>query len=300
MEQSLSASRATAGTRARAAIGLSSLVVTVVMMCGAEGGTTPDFDAIAGQARGLARNAWLLYESTPPADRVAWGGLAAAAVFGLGVVLERLFVLRRMRIIPAEFAARFVGRLQEGRLDRGKALDYCELNPSPASRVALAAVKRWGRPVADLERASALAYRLEAEGLRRNVGTLRRLAALSPLIGLLGTLVAASRALSALGVADNSGPAWGPALATALGPLIAGVAIGILALVAYDGLVARVEALAAALDRVAAETIDAVAMALPPDLRPGAPGGPARTPHQIRVEIPSLGSNVGESEEDHA
>jgi biopolymer transport protein ExbB len=119
------------------------------------------------------------------------------------------------------------------------------------------------------------------------------------LIGLLGTLVAASRALSTLGVADNSGPTWGPALATALGPLIAGVAIGILALVAYDGLVARVEGLAAALDRVAAETIDAVAMALPPDLRPGAAGGPARTPHQIRVEIPSPGSKVGESEEDH-
>ena len=32
--------------------------------------------------------------------------------------------------------------LQDGKLDRGKALDLCELNPSPASRVSLAAVRR--------------------------------------------------------------------------------------------------------------------------------------------------------------
>jgi biopolymer transport protein ExbB len=185
--------------------------------------------------------------------------------------------LRRSRVIPYEFRSRFVERLEGGKLDRGKALDYCELNSSPAARVALAAVKRWGRPVTDLERAVSLAHRAEAGLLRKNVGTLRRLAALSPLLGLLGTLHSVSRTLAALGGAAESA-AWGPALASALGPLTAGIAVAVIGLVAYDGLTLRAEALISDLDLIGAQTIDAVTMALPT--------GPPRTPHQLRLEIP--------------
>ena len=136
-----------------------------------------------------------------------------------------------------------------------------------------------------MERAAALALRVEADRLRRNVGTLRRLAALSPLIGLLGTLVSASRALAAAG----NGASWGPAMAEALAPLTAGVALATLALVAYDGLAGKVEALVGGLERVGAETVDAVALAAPAEARSAAPvpPGPARTPHQIRIELPN-------------
>jgi biopolymer transport protein ExbB len=87
--------------------------------------------------------------------------------------------------------------------------------------------------------------------------------------------------------------AWGPALAEALAPLTFAVALAILALVAYDGLIGRVEELAGALDRLGAETVDAIAMATPPPPRAGQAqhhsfGGSTRTPHQhpIRVEVP--------------
>ncbi len=88
---------------------------------------------------------------------MTWGGLGGLRVLGVLVLMERLVQLRRGRVTPTDFLRRFRERLQDGKLDRGKALDLCELNPSPAARVALAAVKRWGRPVADLERAVALA-----------------------------------------------------------------------------------------------------------------------------------------------
>ncbi len=250
-------------------------MTTLFLAGGADGGLAsgPEFEAVARTARRLARLAVDWYQRTPPADRVAWGGLAACAALGLGVLLERAARLRAGRVVPRDFGPRFLARLEDGRLDRAKALDYCEVNPSPAARVALGAVRRWGRPAADLERAAAMAGRIEADRLRRNVGTLRRVAALSPLLGLLGSLVAAGRALSAL-PPGATGSAWGPALATALSPLTAGVAVAILALVAYDGLMGRVEVLAGMLDRVGAETVDAIAMAAP------APGSPARTPHQ--------------------
>ncbi|MFO0908658.1 MAG: hypothetical protein U0794_09905, partial [Isosphaeraceae bacterium] len=146
-----------------------------------------DLESLSTQAGVYARSLSAWYAATPPAERVTWGGLLAAAALGLGVIFERSIRLRPSRIVPGEFPTRFLERLQDGRLDRGKAQDYCELNPSPASRVALAAVRRWGRPVIDLDRAVGLAQRIEVERIRRHVGTLRRIAALAPLIGLLGT-----------------------------------------------------------------------------------------------------------------
>jgi len=240
---------------------------------------------------------WLIawYGRTPPPDRVIWGGLTACAGLGLSVLLERMFRLRPRKIVPAEFTARFLDRLHEGKLDCGEALDHCERNPSPAARVALAAVRRWGRPPADLERAVALAHKVETERLRRNVGTLRRVAALAPLLGLLGTLFAAGRALEAIppmpidGAIRSVEPAlssvaWGPALAAALSPLSAGIIIATLALVAYDGLLTRIEKLAGSLDRLGAETIDAIALTAPistPTITLAKV--PSRTPHQSLI-----------------
>jgi biopolymer transport protein ExbB len=221
-------------------------------------------------------------------DRITWGGLAAAALLGAGVAMERWVRLRRRGTIPKAFTDRFLRRLRDGELDRGKGLDYCELNPSPAARVALSAIRRWGRPVGDLERGVTLARQLEVDRLRRHVGTLRRIAALAPLLGLLGTLTAAGRALASLGAAAS--PAWGPALAGALGPLTAGVTLAILALVAYDGLAGRVEALENELNRIGAEVVDAIALATSIDPRQPRPrtDGPAspRSPHPIRLPIP--------------
>ncbi len=104
---------------------------------------------------------------TPPTDRVVWGGLTAAAGLALCVLMERWWRLRPARIVPKEFESRFLERLHDGRAGPRQALDYCELNPSPAARVALAAVKRWGRPVAISNAPPGLAHRVEADRLRR-------------------------------------------------------------------------------------------------------------------------------------
>lgn len=224
--------------------------------------------AAAGEPRGeisvevqrraarVAGEVLVWYERTPAGERMAWGGLAACAALGACVALERLARLRRRAVVPNDFLARFVDRLHAGKLDGGQALDYCEMHPSPAARVALAAVRRWGRPAAELERAVDLAHRWESEQLRRNVGTLRRIATLAPLIGLFGSLLTAQRLLRQAG----GEPISAASTADALGPLVFGVGLGVVAMVLNDFLATRVERLGATLDRLGAETIDAVAM----------------------------------------
>ncbi len=276
----------------RAVLGFG-LLLTVGVIGGADGGAGPFINMLTRQVEQVGRQgfheaqAW--YRRTPAMDRVTWGGLAACVVLGGLTFLERSFRVRRGRIIPRAFLERFQRRLADGQLDRGKSLDYCELNPSPAARVALAAVQRWGRPASDLERGVVLATQREADQLRRHIGTLRRVAGMAPLIGLLGTLTAASRALASL----SPGVAWGPALAAALGPLTVGVAVAILALVLYDGLTGRVEVLAGELGRIGAETVDAIALRAPadPEPRPTTRSDPAASvsppppPHAIRIPV---------------
>lgn len=229
------------------------------------------------------------YQTSAPAERITWGGLAACVVLGMLTTLERIARVRRNRVIPRAFRERFLSRLEEGLLDWGKALDYCELNPSPASRVALAALKRWGRPTVDLDRAVSVARSVESDRLRRYVGTLRRIAAMAPLIGLLGSLTSAGRSLAAMA----PGAAWGPLVASALAPLTSGVGLAILALVAYDGLVGRIETLSGELDRIGAEVVDAIVVATPTTSRAASPvpghradAASSGRPHSVRVEVP--------------
>lgn len=222
--------------------------------------------------------AWNWHQRTPAGERVVWGGLAACVILGVCVTLERMVGLRIRAVVPRDFTARFLDRLHEGKLDGGKALDYCEMNPSPAARVALAAVRRWGRPATELERAVDLAHRWESERLKRNVGTLRRIALLAPLLGFLGTLLILSRLAAEAGAALPSGGDW----AEALRPLIFGVGLGAVSLVIFDLAATRVERLGGALDRLGAETIDAIAMTTTAP-RPAFPPAP-----HTRIEVARL------------
>ena len=200
-----------------------------------------------------------IYHSTPWTDRVAWGALGACALLSIITIIERTWALRTRRVMPK----RFLNRLEDGRLDRSKLLDLCEMNASAAARVAVSVVSRWGRPTMDLERALTGAVRLETEELRRNVPTLRRVAVLAPMLGLLGSLLMIGRLL------QQQDPqavqqAWTRLLAQGLLPLTGGVLIAVLALISYDGLSVRVSKYTSKLEMLGAKLVDQIALATPP------------------------------------
>jgi len=196
--------------------------------------------------------AW--YEQTPPLERVSWGGLVACGLLGVFTLVNRLWMVRRSRVVPASFRSRLQARLTERNADWMQVLDYCELNPSPASRIILAPLRRWGRPMSELERSVSLATENEVSALRRHTDTLRRVAVLAPLIGLLGSLAQAGRTLNA----QEPGLPIGPAIAAALTPMICAVGLAILAVLAYDGIAGRIDTLATELDRIGLDTLEAL------------------------------------------
>src|SRR5262249_48904889 len=76
--------------------------------------------------------------------------LVVCSVVTLGFALERGIALRRRRVVPRDFAQRFLDRLSSGKLDRDRAAEMCRANESPVSRVFGYVVRYWGQPAATI------------------------------------------------------------------------------------------------------------------------------------------------------
>ncbi len=106
-------------------------------------------------------------------------------VFGM----ERLLALRRAKVVPRELITG-LGNLagQQGGLDPRKAYRLCQQYPSAAANVIRSMLLKIGRPHSEVEHAVSEANDREAARLFSNVRWLTLAAAISPLLGLLGTV----------------------------------------------------------------------------------------------------------------
>ena len=227
---------------------------------------------------------------TPLGIRLCWGGLAACGLFAFLIIVERTWATRSRRVLGGDFIKTFqTTLLAEPPLNRDRALELCRTRPSAAAQVALAALQRWGRPTADVERGVAIAIRQERDRLKRNLGTLRRITVLAPLIGLLGGLLIANEVLHAT---PEDGVVAFRELTRSLTPLVVGVIMAIVILVILDSKVTKVERLIGSLERLGMQVADAVATAT----REGTTGEPIpvkiskivppRNARGLRIEIP--------------
>ncbi len=188
--------------------------------------------------------------------------LAICSIVTVGYVLERFFALRRNRVIPREFADRFLERLSSGKLDRERALELCRAHESPAARIFALVVNAWGQPGAAIRQTVSYDSAGEVVELKRNLRVLSATATLGPLLGLLGTVVGIIQSFDALG--GRIGPARGEALAHGISLALVATAFGLLIAVvsvaAYYFFLNRVDLLTRELDDRARQVIDLVAI----------------------------------------
>ena len=104
-------------------------------------------------------------------------------------VIERSMALRRDRVIPASLVAE-LGLLAEeqGQFDPRAAYRLCQRYPSAAPSVIRAMLVKVGRPQSEVDRSTTEASEREADRLYSNVRWLNLAAAVTPLMGLLGTV----------------------------------------------------------------------------------------------------------------
>ena len=205
--------------------------------------------------------------------------LGACSIVTLGFGLERFVALRRGRVIPKDFIARFNERLASGKLDRERAIELCRANDSAAARVFANVVRCWGQPAATIRQAVEADSAGEIIDLKRNIRVLNGTSTLAPLLGLLGTVIGMIESFEALG--SKAGGAKSEALAQGISLALVSTAIGLgIAIVSvslYYFLLNKVDLLVRDLDDQARRVIDLVsAEADPPDERT-AVGNPGRS-----------------------
>ncbi|MBC8868925.1 MAG: MotA/TolQ/ExbB proton channel family protein [Planctomycetes bacterium] len=175
-------------------------------------------------------------------------------------VFERTIFLRRGRVIPRPFVKRFLQQMREGRLDRQKALELCEKNRSPVAGVFAAAVRKWGRPSVEVEQAIIDAGERVTNDLRKYLRVLNGVSTISPLLGLLGTVLGMIRAFNAIATADAMGrpELLAGGISQALLTTAAGLSVAIPALIAYLYFSGRVDQLIMNLDALGQKIVDLI------------------------------------------
>ena len=115
--------------------------------------------------------------------------ILAAAVVGLFVFFERLYSLQRGRVVPRAFVDRIRAMVAKGQTREAQLL--CEENDSSIARMMVASLQAFsdGKNRAEIKEAVEEVGGREVAHLDKNVEIIGTVASVSPLLGLLGTVI---------------------------------------------------------------------------------------------------------------
>jgi len=165
------------------------------------------------------------------------------SVIAVAIVIERLWKLRSVRKKDAGFWNELLATLEKNQISDAET--FCERHQAstPIARIASAGLYNFGQPFSELQAGIQMAAESEVFFLEKNLGTLSTIAAISPLIGFLGTVTGMIRAfmkIESLGGNVNAGVLAG-GIWEALITTVVGLAVGILATIFYNYIFGKVE-----------------------------------------------------------
>ncbi len=166
--------------------------------------------------------------------------LLLSSVWALAVVLERAFQLRRKKVIDP-MLVKVVESIREPK-DIEAARTLCEQSPSAFANLMKLGLSNLDLPPSELKELLEDQGRQEARALERGLGSLETIAAIAPLMGLLGTVIGMIKVfnvISKIGVGQASALSGG--ISEALITTVVGLSIGIPTLIAYNYFMHRVE-----------------------------------------------------------
>jgi biopolymer transport protein ExbB len=184
--------------------------------------------------------------------------IVMASVAGLGVTLWKHAQLRRTNLLPPQVRRDVRELVAAQRID--EALELCHAEEARAAQIATVVLGHAGRSRAVISDRALQQGRQLAFDLEYGLGSLALIATLGPLLGLFGTVVGivlVFQKLAALqGVVTPQELAGG--IGTALYTTIAGLIVGMLALVVHRYLAAAIDRAVAELETESAELVNQV------------------------------------------
>lgn len=215
-----------------------------------------------------------LFRKNPMVMIASVAPFIVASLIAIWFGVERTVVLRRGRVIPKPFVERFLNLLRAGQLDSRSAVELCEQNGSPVAAIFAYGVRKWGKPSVEVEQAIIDGGERQVAQLRKHLRIINGVATITPLIGLLGTVLGMMIAFFDLAGSDGGNRAQELAvgIVTALSTTALGLAIAIPCLIVYMYLAGRIDGLVMEMDELAQQVVNLISaegLATNPPVRPG-------------------------------
>jgi biopolymer transport protein ExbB len=163
------------------------------------------------------------------------------SVISIYIFIERFISIKNAAKMDESFMNNIKNYIIDGKIDN--ALTLCKSNPTPVARMIEKGIQRLGRPLNDVNAAIENVGKLELAKLEKGLATLATSAGAAPMIGFLGTVIGMIRAFYDMANAGNNVDITllSNGIYTAMVTTVAGLIVGILAYLAYNMLVARIE-----------------------------------------------------------
>lgn len=183
--------------------------------------------------------------------------LALLLAWATYIFIERMVVLKAAMREDKSFMDRIRDYIHDGKIDSATTL--CRETDTPSARMVEKGITRIGRPMQDVQVAIENVGNLEVSKLEKGLVIMATIAAGAPMLGFLGTVLGMvqtfyNMSLSSGGIIEMSALSEGmyQAMVTTIGGLI----VGILAMFAYNFLVARIDRIVRVLESRTMEFMD--------------------------------------------
>ncbi|MBU1998206.1 MAG: MotA/TolQ/ExbB proton channel family protein [Candidatus Omnitrophota bacterium] len=181
------------------------------------------------------------------------------SIFALAIVLEKFWHLNAIKIDTQKFLKKIFDSLSSR--ETKEAAKLCDKTNSPIARILKAGILKHNQPKSQIREAMEDVSLYEIPKLERNLTTLASIAHISPLLGLLGTVMGMVRCFQTIQMksttfhpvspGDLAGGIWEALLTT-----VAGLVVAIPTYVLYNYLVSRVNATIIEMEKAATELVN--------------------------------------------
>lgn len=183
--------------------------------------------------------------------------IIACSVVAVAIILERLWTLQEKRVLPVSVANQVMELMQRDQIDVKQIQEVHQGSPFGQVLAAGLAYRHAARDV--LKEVIEDTGRHVVHELERYLSTLGTIAAISPLLGLLGTVSGMIRSFTAITADGVPNPAvLAGGISEALVATAAGLTVAIPSLIAYRYLRGRIEGLVVRIEKESMRFIEAL------------------------------------------
>ncbi len=182
--------------------------------------------------------------------------LLLLSIAAIAIFVERIMTIKKADKAPKGLLNQVKSLVSGGKIDEARML--CAQNEAPIARMLEKGVSRIGSPLKNIEVSIENVGKIEIYRLEKNLSTLATISGAAPMIGFLGTVTGMIQAFIAIAQEEGS---VSPKLLSegiyeAMITTAAGLAVGIIAYLGYNYLVAQVQKVIHKMEYTSVEFID--------------------------------------------